>query len=566
MVLAGFAGGIMLSPMATGATTPTDPAGEFFAVSCVGSSYCLAVGTAAASWNGQYWKLLSKPAAPRGTIQEFMNAVSCPEVNDCVVGGTFETSSARLTLAENWNGSKWSAMSVGTTRNAEIDAVSCPTSEWCMATGATYRGSAFQALAGTWSGTHGTGWTVTTIPNMSTTASSIGQLSCASSTVCVGMASTPEVWNGHSWSALSTSPYEVNDVSCLPGDTPSTCTYLGTYGSGSSFYSDTLQNNGSSWNSVGSASGNVALISDPAAYSCASATACFTVGQRSLHTTAATLTFTELWNGDNWTNVPSVSPNPPHKELLHYDALFGVTCVTPSNCTAVGRANDDLLAENWNGTKWVVGVWSARGSSNPGQSTTPTSSTTTTKPGGTTTTTKPKKLPIKLVLPNPCQVPKMDEAFLALGQQTTPGWTLNAPYEKTGSNLCQSQVPGTQFGFIYDGYAQEPAPSATISSYTTSRIPRFPGATLYASTSPWTTYPASQGTSDWQAIVTFRRLIGKKPTYVSVYSSFTFAGTCSTSAATINVEIAAASLYDAYGGKPLSLNFPTSPPCQFQTP
>jgi hypothetical protein len=561
LVLACLSGGIVVSPIGAGATTPNDPAGEFFDVSCVGSSYCLAVGTAAATWNGQYWKLLPKPAAPKGTVQEFMNAVSCPEMNDCVVVGGFESKTARFTLAENWNGSKWTAMDVGSTTNAELDGVSCPTSEWCMATGATYRGNAYQAVAGTWDGPDGTDWTVTTVPNMSTTASSIGHLSCASSTVCVGMASTPEVWNGQSWTGLSTTPYQVDDASCLPGDTTGECTYLGTYASGSSFYSDTLQYNGSGWTSVGSTSGNVALVNGPSAYACASATACFAVGQRYLHS-GADLTFSELWNGNNWTYVPSASPNPPHKDF-QYDSFFGVTCVTASNCTAVGRANSDLLAENWNGTKWIVGVWGASGSSNSGQPTTQSSSTTTTKPGGTTTTKKPKKVPVKLVLPNPCQVPKMNEAFQVLGEQTTAGWTLGAPYEKTGSNLCQSNVPGVQFGFIYDGY--DPAPSTPISSYTTSRIPGFPGATLYASTSPWTTYPVSNSASDWQAVVTFSRLIGKKRTYASVYSSFTYASACTTSAAIVNVEIAASQLYNAYGGTPLSLHLAGSP-CQFQSP
>jgi hypothetical protein len=547
IVLACLSGGIVMSPTVAGATTPDDPAGEFFDVSCVGSSYCLAVGTAAATWNGQYWKLLPKPAAPKGTIQEFMNAVSCPEMNDCVVVGGFESKSARFTLAENWNGSTWSAMDVGTVTNAELDGVSCPTSEWCMATGATYQGTAYQALAATWNGPDGTDWTVMTVPNMSTTASSIGHLSCASSTVCVGMASTPEVWNGQSWTGLSTTPYQVDDVSCLPGDTTAECTYLGTYGIGKSFYSDTLQYNGSSWNSVGSSSGNVAIVNGPSAYACASATACFAVGQRYLHSTGADLTYSELWNGNIWTYVPSVSPNPPHKDF-QYDSFFGVTCVTASNCTAVGRANNDLLAENWNGTRWIVGVWGANGSGNSGQP--------------TTTTTKPKKVTVKLVLPNPCQVPKMNTAFQVMGEPTTAGWTLSAPYEKTGSNLCQSNVPGTQFGFIYDGYERESAPSTTISSYTVSSVPGFPGATLYASTAPWTTYPASNGSSDWQAIVTFSRLIGKKRTYASVYSSFTYASACSTSAAIVNVEMAAETLYNNYGGKPISLNFPTSP-CQF---
>ena len=69
------------------------------------------------------------------------------------------------------------------------------------------------------------------------------------------------------------------------------------------------------------------------------------------------MTFAEHWNGENWKTVASPSPNPAPRSS-HYDAFFAVSCVSADNCTAVGRANSDLLAEHWNGTQWQVGRFS----------------------------------------------------------------------------------------------------------------------------------------------------------------------------------------------------------------
>jgi hypothetical protein len=68
------------------------------------------------------------------------------------------------------------------------------------------------------------------------------------------------------------------------------------------------------------------------------------------------VTFTERWNGEVWRKVASPSPNPAHHGM-QYDAFFGVSCVAANNCTAVGRANNDVLAEQWNGTRWQVGAF-----------------------------------------------------------------------------------------------------------------------------------------------------------------------------------------------------------------
>jgi hypothetical protein len=93
---------------------------------------------------------------------------------------------------------------------------------------------------------------------------------------------------------------------------------------------------------------------------CANAFECWAVGfsvsggTGSSSTTAALI---EQWNGSAWSLAPSpIAPSPGGY------ALFGVTCVTSSDCWAVGGARSvtagtspfGTLTENWNGTSWSI--------------------------------------------------------------------------------------------------------------------------------------------------------------------------------------------------------------------
>jgi hypothetical protein len=93
---------------------------------------------------------------------------------------------------------------------------------------------------------------------------------------------------------------------------------------------------------------------------CANAFECWAVGfsvsggTGSSSTTAALI---EQWNGSAWSIASSpVAPSPGGY------ALFGVTCVTSSDCWAVGGARRvtagssafGTLTENWNGTSWSI--------------------------------------------------------------------------------------------------------------------------------------------------------------------------------------------------------------------
>jgi hypothetical protein len=81
--------------------------------------------------------------------------------------------------------------------------------------------------------------------------------------------------------------------------------------------------------------------------SCTGPTACVAVGEQSPAAEPQT-TLTESWDGTAWTVVPS--PNPSSQE----DRLLGVSCVTATDCTAVGDADFAPLVESWNGAVWTV--------------------------------------------------------------------------------------------------------------------------------------------------------------------------------------------------------------------
>jgi hypothetical protein len=88
--------------------------GQLFGVSCAGPRFCMAVGTfggglknLAERWNGRAWSLTPVPS-PGANLTD-LDGVSCTSSSFCVAVGRDNTRSDRvLTLAEIWNGTKWS--------------------------------------------------------------------------------------------------------------------------------------------------------------------------------------------------------------------------------------------------------------------------------------------------------------------------------------------------------------------------------------------------------------------------------------------------------------------------
>jgi hypothetical protein len=129
-----------------------DPAGSssyLTGVSCVSASACTAVGyylkyhfgvssevTLAERWNGTKWSIEHTPREPTGGSSGRLFGVSCVSASACTAVGE-----GRLTLAERWNGTKWSIEHTpSATRSSpnELPGVSCASAKACTAIGDYY--------------------------------------------------------------------------------------------------------------------------------------------------------------------------------------------------------------------------------------------------------------------------------------------------------------------------------------------------------------------------------------------------------------------------------------------
>ena len=139
---------IVASPNGSTATGATN---DLAAVSCVGASFCQAVGsfsdgvnpgrTYAAQWNGSTWAQVSTPNVS-GTEPDQLQGVECFSPTTCSAVGQSEDPSIGFgPVAQVWDGSTWSSASTpslasGTVQTAP-SGVSCVTNWECVAVGTT---------------------------------------------------------------------------------------------------------------------------------------------------------------------------------------------------------------------------------------------------------------------------------------------------------------------------------------------------------------------------------------------------------------------------------------------
>ena len=91
-------------------------------ISCVTSSFCMAVGTEqvgaqvlalAEGWDGTQWRTLPTPVVSGSAVQ----AVSCTSTSFCFAAGTVDppdtgrSSPTTRIIVEEWNGTSWSMVS-----------------------------------------------------------------------------------------------------------------------------------------------------------------------------------------------------------------------------------------------------------------------------------------------------------------------------------------------------------------------------------------------------------------------------------------------------------------------
>ena len=345
---------------------------ETFATSCVRRDSCVAVGdywdskvvhdrvTLAEYWNGGAWSTMSTPN-PSGLDYEHgrfatLRGVSCASESDCIAVGYYkDTSELFQPLAERWNGSSWSMISISAPSGATgtwLEDVSCTSSSQCTVVGYYKTSSGVEAaLAERW---NGTSWSIQSTPNPQTaSATRLRGVSCASSSWCSavgffhdstekqenGVEKTKTLalrWDGNSW-AIQPSPNVTSSwstflaaVSCTSA---TQCSAVGGYSFGSGF-SLAEGWNGSEWTiqSTPSPNGNATLES----VSCTSSTSCTAVGSTRVSATdPGSRALAERWSGSTWSRL-EIPEYPAPEGWWHESKLRSVSCVNATDCTAVG--------------------------------------------------------------------------------------------------------------------------------------------------------------------------------------------------------------------------------------
>jgi hypothetical protein len=210
---------------------------QFNGVSCPAANRCIAVGvnyinsegdttTLAEAWNGSKWSIM-----PTATQENYeLLAVSCVSPTACTaVGDKYNSKTGvDLTLVESWNGTRWSVVPSPNRGNFdEFDGVSCAALDACAAIGSSGNIKTLHSntLAESWNGTK---WSIVPSPDVGTAHQDYpAGVSCSSASFCaeVGSYMTPSgnsrtlilSWNGTKWSAAPAprGQNELGGVSCL---------------------------------------------------------------------------------------------------------------------------------------------------------------------------------------------------------------------------------------------------------------------------------------------------------------------------------------------------------------
>jgi hypothetical protein len=345
------------------------------------------VGATSASATGltpPIWTVRSNPNPPNAS-ETSLGSVSCVGTSFCVAVGNSSIPGPRSTLAETWNGTGWtiapSPNPSGVT-DAELTGVSCTSTSACMAVGWSSGSSGpDEPLAEAW---NGSAWSIVTVP-APVAGGTLSGISCVGPSKCfaVGEESVPapspltdaliEEWNGSVWtpSGVSGSPYQNLSLSGVSCSGPDACLAVGdeaiwwVAGGVSSSGSFAERWNGLSWSPVPPAN----VLWYPTyltSVSCIGPSSCTAVGfwQASPYP----LTLVETWNGSNWAIVPSPNGGEFEPESS-VNELSGVSCSSPAFCAAVGFVEGSgsgtgtpySLIETWNGASWVIGTPQALG-------------------------------------------------------------------------------------------------------------------------------------------------------------------------------------------------------------
>src|SRR5690242_2622824 len=177
----------------------------------------------------------------------------------------------------------------------------------------------------------------------------LASVSCASSTACIavggraGHRQRDQIlalsWNGARWSPQApadvnhTQPNDLTSIACT---SPAECFAVGSVGNFNFADHRRLIEmwNGTAWSiqAIGNPTGTLNTFLN--SVSCGGLSLCFAVGDQNDNTGLPAGVLLEKWNGTGWAVQPAL-PEPAGAAAIGMEA---VSCVSPSDCTAVGDA------------------------------------------------------------------------------------------------------------------------------------------------------------------------------------------------------------------------------------
>jgi hypothetical protein len=304
-------------------------ASEPAVLSCPSPTACTGIWNAELEhWDGTSWSR-QQPASPipRSSVPGVyadvaLAGVSCPSATACTAVGGYRSvlyagigggiQGPDLTLAERWNGRRWSVQGTpipAGAAGAELSVVSCASRSSCVAIGSyTTWGGRKLMLADSWNGSR---WSIRPSPKAPGTGTSLSGLSCGSPTSCIAIGSyrssarirraLAESWNGSGWSIRplsipsGTTGSQLVRASCA---SPTACSAIGNYRNQAGQQLALVERwDGRGWSIQpipGSTGGTGGVLTD---ISCASATTCTAVGSYKGSAGQQRLTLVERWSG-----------------------------------------------------------------------------------------------------------------------------------------------------------------------------------------------------------------------------------------------------------------------------
>ena len=187
-----------IQPTRNSAGSPTD-------VSCTSSTACTGVGFSDLyRWDGTRWSVQPSPSPrpPAGgqNVGTRLSDVSCTSSTACTAVGNYHyeeyeqqgdysyLNGVQLTLAERWNGKRWSIQATpdpSDSTEVELLGVSCTSSIACVAVGDYVAREGRVTFAERWDGK---GWSIQPTPNPSgSQEAKLESVSCTSGTACTAV-------------------------------------------------------------------------------------------------------------------------------------------------------------------------------------------------------------------------------------------------------------------------------------------------------------------------------------------------------------------------------------------